>query len=473
MESAKANPHCDYRPQDDYPYTLTNLVQISEQVNSLNNHIRDLFKIRSNLLHRSNQLRSLASTLPPEILSNIFRKLVDPDFALGEPSAPFRLRQSFTLSSVSTHWRNAALGTPQLWEDMHCIVPNNNQSVDNLISLLQHCSSCAHTLNILLSLPSFENDREVLHTLTQELFSSEIKEKVRSLTLCWPPAHWLSMIFRLPILRSLFILGYVASDRDNFRLYTLATVPTSLRSLHVEDVPMFDTPILRLCQNVEFCKYRPGSPIVPVSYSEPLILGKLERLIMPAGHGLQTVTSAGNLLMPSLKHLELEHRGFHDLDFYPDIIIHFCRQVSKTLLGLTIRCSGPQWSVDALRLLFKSLPHLREFHAEGWIVAPINVIQALISYKDSNREIDCLPRLTTLSLHEEPNDGGSLPSRSYFDLVLELLKCRRTNEGPLFHVDIAGRSLIGLGPELEEELKSVVENYQILVTNRKQKLPWL
>ncbi|KAF7760049.1 hypothetical protein Agabi119p4_11744 [Agaricus bisporus var. burnettii] len=204
MESTEPFQHCDYLLQDDSPHIvaarLMDLAQVNDQINRVNDHIREVYKIRSVFLHRSNQIRSPATTIPIEVLSAIFCHLVDPELMPDEPttSSPICLHQSFILSSVSSHWRQAAFATPELWTNIQSRVHKHTHVAKSVISALQHCSTYARTLNISLSLPHWCHTK-VLDRLTKSFFSPEVKAKVIKLRLYKAPPQWLRLISQLRV----------------------------------------------------------------------------------------------------------------------------------------------------------------------------------------------------------------------------------------------------------------------------------
>lgn len=67
----------------------------------------------------------------------------------------------------------------------------------------------------------------------------------------------------------------------------------------------------------------------------------------------------------------------------------------------------------------------------------------------------------------------SYPSPPYVHTIMDLLRSRRSREGPIFLIDISGYQLNAMDPELKEEFKSSVEGYQIEVRNSGERVEFL
>ncbi|XP_006455945.1 hypothetical protein AGABI2DRAFT_121859 [Agaricus bisporus var. bisporus H97] len=465
MESTEPlQQHCDYLLQEDSPFIvaerLTDLALVDDQINRLNDHIRDVHRTRSDFLYHSNQIHSPATTLPIEVLSAIFCHLVDPELRPSEPttSSHTHLRQSFILSSVSSHWRQAALGTSELWEKIEAEVYEHPRLSGHVISAIQHCASYAHTLNISLSLPYWHSSG-LLDTFTSAFFSTEIIAKVRRLKVYRVPPQWLYLISQLHDLRSLTLERHFQSqplEGPEYRGKPI-TLPASLRSFYLRNVPTHGLPFLDQCQNLVKCEYRPEIEFIAppglISFSKPLVFTQLIWLVIPAQNGLQTIDSVKHLQMPSLKYLEIENHGIGKIS--PHVIIRFCSQASATLVKLKLTGSAFRFSLDDSRSLFRLLPCLRRL------------------YIDSNRDIDCLPQLRKLSMSQIRSFETSYPSPPYVHTIMDLLRSRRSREGPIFLIDISGYQLNAMDPELKEEFKSAVEGYQIEVRNSGERVEFL
>jgi hypothetical protein len=115
----------------------------------VDSHISRLIALRHVLHHRLRQLHHLLSpinTLPIEVLSYIFQQAIDSrDHYSGLGFDRYRqyLDQAFVLrSSVSTHFRHAALGTHELWQGVPLRL-TSRKAIHKASSLLQHCIALA------------------------------------------------------------------------------------------------------------------------------------------------------------------------------------------------------------------------------------------------------------------------------------------------------------------------------------------
>ncbi|XP_006455935.1 hypothetical protein AGABI2DRAFT_121849 [Agaricus bisporus var. bisporus H97] len=436
MESTEPLQRCDYLLQDDSPHIvaarLTDLAQVNDQINRVNDHIREVYRIRSVFLHRVNQIRSLATTIPIEVLQLLQHQNYGPKFNLG--------------SINTTHFAKS------------------------VIFALQHCSTYARTLNISLSLPHWCHTK-VLDRLTKVFFSPEVKAKVIKLRLYKAPPQWLRLISQLRVLRSLtFDDHWHYRNNEDLPHYKEITLPPSLRSLYLRNLPMYGLAFLDQCPNLINCEYRPLHTHGSTSSSKPLVFEKLKWMVTPVQQGLQTMASVKNLQTPSVEILELEDRGFSKI--IPDVIISFCCQLSSTLVSLTLNGYGFRLPLDSLKSLFRSLPHLQRFYTILWSEDNLlNAVQALTYDENSNRYIDCLPHLRKLSLGKYHDENMTKsPSRSYIEPILDLLRSRRSREGPIFCIEIAGYNLDSMSPGLTKEFKLTVEDYQIEVRNFKRRI---
>jgi hypothetical protein len=153
---------CDYLGQHRLPQASkfingrAELAHIKRKIRSLDQHMSQLTTLRHALLVHSRRLRNSLlpiHNLPVEILSCIFKQLL---VALSEHLESLgsqyyrRLRQAFVLGSVSSHFRQVASGTPELWRRMRLRIPNI-EAIGKASYLIQHCIALASSLDIFVT----------------------------------------------------------------------------------------------------------------------------------------------------------------------------------------------------------------------------------------------------------------------------------------------------------------------------------
>lgn len=487
----------------------TELTYIDEQIDQINSQIVRLKELQSTLRRRSNHLRSPIYAIPIEVVSQIFQQLCNSRQSYvgrtGWESTPLSIHcDAITLSAVSSHWRQIAFATPRLWERMRFWL--HPPRVNSGSAWLQYCASHVQFLDI--SVVGYDHDaiwrwdplEQIIHPITKVLFSPDIARKVKALSLAHSPLHdWIPMLPSFPLLNSLALRDVLTPentsslDLQTFPLFRVCledirfisvSLPASVQVLHLYNVrSRISMDLLRQCPNLVECINDIGSyTIHEVSFTTHLALNHLKTLAWPLTEGLSDAASIHNLQMPVLEHLKLEYTWEHTSQASGAITL-LCHQLSTTLLSLTLVSFRVGWTFNILREVFKlSLHNLRILKLESWsIISLLEAIRLLTPSEDeyNNHEIKYLPSLKSLTLTAS-TDGITSGYHPFSRLLLDLLERRRAGETFRFHLNFSVPEERGWvdeddiwPPELQEELRMIVNNCQIDVERASKRIGWL
>ncbi|KAF7773211.1 hypothetical protein Agabi119p4_5378 [Agaricus bisporus var. burnettii] len=488
MSTIKFLRRCDYIPSYESARTfadrMTDPARVDEQILHLDNHIYQLNQLRSTLIHRSNQLRSPSYTVPVEVLSRIFQELVA---AVLRPfsTPPYYyykaccavLRQSFIISSVSMHFRQVALGMPELWERIgfEFVKP----PVHKYMPLFEHCATRAYPRFLSLrfryafALHKFIPSNEEIRFLENTLFSPHITREVHTLDLGSIPP-WLSM----PSIPSTFPrLEILTIDVDDVLPLDLRALPLSRLTLRgdrarsillppsVQYIDISGAPyrgLLHQCPNL--AEGFIGAEILREYFDDngpPLC--RLKRLTckMPSNPNFTFSSLIGDSRMSSLEYLKITNT------FY-----------QNQMVSLILRLSGN--APSTLKVLF--LKGLRvDPHATSLFRLPMQNLQDLKIGADTSEDLVSAIRALTLGAKEFDNEEMKyLPRLKFLGLesesgirdfpaaIIELLKETEIGVAHDFHLalpsNLRGRGDEEWSPELREELNSIVNSRRIKVT---------
>lgn len=457
---------------------------------------RRLTKSRNDFYTHSDRKHISIEDLPVEILSLIFEKVTPCDSDLDEVyeyrgDASDCLRQAVILSSVSSHLRRAAFGTPELWKRLPLTM---DQPIDALVPLLHHCASHAFFLHISIKRDQDRSNAEVPSNV-KILLSSEVSQKLEFLDLhaSCVPQLWIPFLTSFPILKTLIISTELADLRDDsgymrFDLGALSrltqihiegmlmesvVLPPSVQVLRLVNVPQdVQVSLLPQCPNLVTCTnliemdYVYGHP--ENSYTKPVILNYLKRLIWPIDSGFESAASVRNVQMPVLEYLGLF--SYQDTPTAPAAVISVCQQVSTTLktFHLNVKESDDVWQYNDFYRLFRLPLHNLTTLEIDFIYRDLEaIIRALTPNSDgcNTSENNYLPSLKSLALESI----SVYPFEKYGDglprLLLELLKKWRIGETSYFYFKLNTMARVSLAaswpPELQRELRAIKRGRQI------------
>jgi hypothetical protein len=455
----------------DYASAPAELVHLNDQKCSLDHPTSQLNALPVALQHRPNQLGNMLSpiyTLPIEVLSRIFRQLIFSPHIPGYLYFWYRacISQAFVLGSVSVHFRQVALGTPQLWKRVPIYLPNPN-TVGKSLLLLQHCMALTTGVNV--SVLHLLNEEEA-HSVIDTLLNSDTTFKIKGFTLedsLQTSNVWTRKLegSSFPMLDFLSIHRVPAQSLD-FRAFELITRlelhgPCASRSLTVIAPPflqylttfyvpqqtlislLYQSPNLVEC-SATFPDYAWDDDTI---FDKPLTLSHLKR---SSFRRIRAITFSPQIpLMPSLESLELV------LDNGAEFtgVILLCRNASATLttLKLYIRYSIVQRD-DLHQLWNIPVPNLRELELRCYEEPFLWAIETLTQRIDecSSAGLHYLPSLTSLILRFS---SAVEPRR-----ILDLLSKWKIGKSGDFYVEVkyTDQKLPDGSPELREELGSVV-----------------
>ncbi|KAF7783249.1 hypothetical protein Agabi119p4_2625 [Agaricus bisporus var. burnettii] len=304
MASAVNFPQCDHLRSITAPNVFASeqaeFIHLNEQLSSLDRHIAELNTLRSTLHRRTVQLQNQLLpiyTFPFEVLTYIFQLVVGPEsYSSSFQCGQQYIRRALVLSSVSSHFRHVAFGTPELWNKIPLRVAEH-KAIDNL-SLLQHCIAYASNVTVCVSDKYHNKCGEDVRSVIKTLFTPDTMRKVKKFEL-WTSNHaslWISNfnstsfqmietliityktpqrrwpVFDFGTLNNLTRLHMPGSD------HLPITVPPSVQYLYIDKVSLGEfVSLFYQCPNLVECSasvegglYRP--------FSKPLILKYLKRL---------------------------------------------------------------------------------------------------------------------------------------------------------------------------------------------------
>jgi hypothetical protein len=407
--------------------------------------------------------------------------MVDPEDPL-KPDAlnrSYGLRQAFALASVSNHFHDVALGTPDLWKRITLLVPEDPTSWMSSRSLLHHCASYAPYLELIVNVSGPRSDFTA-EMIAQVFSSPDTTRKIKALEVSPSLSTWtaiLSFLSSLPTLDTLVIndtpvhhidlrglsLSHVVIYADE--ALESISLPPSMEVLHLFDFP--ELAFLKQCPNlVEFVfdNVDPNKPLVDL-----LTLNHLKRLSVTIN---SPTSPLKNLQTPTLEFLRLEWR-FAEVGLAS--IIPFCRQVSTGLTTLILDIFPEIWKIADFELLFISLPKLRNLELYPryfeYIFYPI---YALLHQKDNSKDMH-LPSLKYLVVGHHVFHYNHPPFFPYW--FLDLLTLRRVGETSYFHLDFKVHFVTPWdqiwSPRLRDKLRSILRGRQIEITYHNKRIEWL
>ncbi len=203
--------------------------------------IRKLLDRQAGLLRHHNRHSSPISTLPPEILSVIFRFACTPETAFSGDHDDWLLPsnlsnyQAITLSSVSSHWRQVALSTTELWSTITVNFNSSKRMTKVHAALLQHHLKHTNTLALSISdtMKDTSNTSNHRKHIISILSSSYNIHKITTLHIVKGPAHkWLATISQLPQIQDLVLRDFNGLENPKSLVLDLHTM-RSLRRVHI------------------------------------------------------------------------------------------------------------------------------------------------------------------------------------------------------------------------------------------------
>jgi hypothetical protein len=444
-------------------------------------------------------MRSPVYILPVDVLSYIFQLAVDPgtNSLLADIQTYSKcLRQSLILSSVSTHLRQVALGTPELWKRIPLKIFKITL-IDRFTSLLGHCTALSPYVGV--SVWEVLNEAEAPRVV-ETLLTPDIARKIRAFELkhFQDTANiWIKKLqVSSPMLNTFSITrespAFKEADDEtslSFDLGSLDTVtrvvirgpylvppinlPPSVQVLRLYNVPkVVQLSLIYQCPNLIECLANSDEDIyadiiTPSPFPDPLALNYLKRLTWPINCGLDTIRFVQNFQLPSLEYLQIHHYQREKLDG----VRLLCYNVSATLTTLVIYTLSFTPEYDDLRELFRlPLPMLVNLGISSISMEPIlSAIRALPPNDGECNDLEHqhLPSLRLLIL--------ACNSRIEPHLLPDLFTKWRIGETSYFHVKV--KSPLSAdedwSPELREELKSIVGDRRIEVTWNNKKIQQL
>ncbi|XP_006460519.1 hypothetical protein AGABI2DRAFT_117463 [Agaricus bisporus var. bisporus H97] len=494
MATAVNFPQCDHLRSiitlSVFTSEQTELIHINEQLSSLDRHIAELNTLRRTLHRRTVQLQNQLlpiNTFPLEILSYIFQLVVgQKDYRrYWEGCYQGCLGQAFVLSSVSSHFRHVAFGTPELWDRISLQIAED-KTIGNISPLLQHCISCAPNISLCISERRSYDDCTTtnIRSVIETFITLETTRKVKTFHL--HGSTHVSMLLSeinttsFPMIEALTISGGrgtnylreldfcemnkltrldIGGDWLDFPLF----VPPSLQYLHISTVwqKMFVS-LLYQCPNLVECSAEIVTELDGPPFTKPLILKHLKRLRTGAMNALTMSPSLQHLQLPSLESLVLYHsNGRPSLD-----IVQFCCSVSATLTSLSIHIRSTTLDYEDLHQLCRfSFPKLRNLRFTSLYVKPlmsaIHSLSPLDTESNNPRPLN-LPALEFIIFKSPWAEGDPR-------ILLDLLKNWWSDEALHLHVHLKPfvspcECETDWTPALREELRLIKGSRQMKIT---------
>ncbi|KAF9443240.1 hypothetical protein P691DRAFT_425822 [Macrolepiota fuliginosa MF-IS2] len=462
-------------------------VHMHHRVSVLDKEIDELHQERGHLLRRWNETHSrVGQHIPSEVLSLIFQRACPPiafesrEFdasALSEKShiSGFHDTSNFeangpyfpiTLSAVSSHWRQVAQSTPELWTTIAIEV--RERTATNHASLLSHYLENAKALPFSVELdlrreqqlkfitkPDTISVEDAMQPIQAVLFSQDYAHKISNLRLIAPPHSWVSLIpssfgrledlsigWSARICASAPVAGWLDfTNMHHLRRVRIAgEIWPILPSMQITKLDLSGLPgnltilIISQCVNLKECRvYNPTfdrQGFAPPA--EPFVLGQLEFL------GWETFSDSSRentIIFFTYIHLPRLKRFKWDTDVIlnnPDFpanqtTIDFLSRLPPSMTDIEIGAWQLRFmSREMIQAIFRALPHVQHLtYTVGWFLRQfVEVLEAMLPPDVQPRQVEILPMLRTLTF-KEINDGNGVPELPYY--LAALVKRRRVD----------------------------------------------
>ncbi|KAJ3571297.1 hypothetical protein NP233_g3841 [Leucocoprinus birnbaumii] len=404
------------------------------------------------LSYSRNRRHSPIYILPPEILSQTFREACPPEFEntdLIMPRWNYRIwRPSVVLSLVSSHWREVALNTPELWT--YAIMRQNEdlakaQSNADLLRC-QILRATSHPLSLIIMFQGEMSHPEPHGEMANAIFGHENAHRIESLRLLQPPGNWIDLLRTLPRIHTLSIHHPIPEAQEaslhlaaqtlcrlslkggNWRLFS---VPPTLQALWLDGTPGgFNVQLLQQSPSLSKCYSNHSHPIeefLTASFVSLCVCQNLVDLTWSVHDGVTDNSAFLHLSLPSLQTLHLISINPVS-DAVP--IANFVRKFSPTLLTLKLE-NFIEWVRSDYQIVFQhQMPRLATLEIFGPSFTSLYPpIQALIP-AETELGLGIIP-LSSLRFLDLQLDGAadSTVEEDMGALLWKMLHMRRTGSG--------------------------------------------
>ncbi|KAJ3571301.1 hypothetical protein NP233_g3840 [Leucocoprinus birnbaumii] len=480
----------------------TELAYLDSLVDDTQGRINELHQFLVRLHRRRNQIKSRIYTLPPEVLSRTFLFVCFPGGTgrgIGREEDGWERfglvdRSSITLSSVSSQWRQVALGTSELWASITLVIVKRD-NISTYASLLRLYLARSQirdiSLDIMFNGSYFDLPSNLIVPITRILFSSKTLDRILTLRVQNPPEQWMPLISKLTRVETLCLTYPMSISRGDSTLdlhiqplrrlhlvgsqWASADLPKSLQYLSLETTyPNFELGLLRQCPNLIECHARnqiPWQGFTNASVDVPLAFDHLSSFTWSLHAGINDGSASRNLFLPALRHLHLV--APESASGKP--VIDFIHKHSKMLISLNIE-QFIEWSSREYADLFQcDMPCLCSITVNAPFADLVSCMEALMQksgargdFPDSENVV--VPMLSSLRLSEaNPEDedytGGIDKLAS---VLLEMLRTRRAGEVSRFEVDVPELDADfqeDLWPlEVQKDLKGYISEHRVRLT---------
>ncbi|XP_006457153.1 hypothetical protein AGABI2DRAFT_123018 [Agaricus bisporus var. bisporus H97] len=457
--------------------------------------ISRLFRERTRLYRKRNEIRSPIYSLPPEILTMIFKFACPPlDFlqTYGLDSRPLinpiYPRILNTLNAVSARWRNIVLSTPSLWTSFVAeFIAWDDSNINIMQTIFSHSGNLPVAASLdLTPIPAlYELRMAVLAPVLQEYAS-----RIHMLYVYNAPSTWLKD--NIPSFVNLELLclegdlhedDVTSVDSTCTRLilkglscrFSLSC--SKIEVLHLDSMPV-DVCLELLQKCTHLIEYRLRDPCadtfdaeVPLP-SSPFILPRLKlfewtvQYESPVHHAMLQY-----IRMPALRTLvwaEEDINGVRPSSFLSTFFQHLPSTLSA--IGIQHSFVHADYSIFSYFSKFSNIESLEFERCGGIFMAHVLNNLGSETYSVGNQKMPVLPKLK--SIHVDRSSGD-------FDQA-ELLKTFRRRGsllsdslGSPFRVEFAEYS-VNWTPEFKEELIRMVEKgYQVDLWEDSKPVDWL
>ncbi|KAJ3553392.1 hypothetical protein NP233_g12656 [Leucocoprinus birnbaumii] len=459
----------------------TELAYLDSLVDDTQSRINELRQFLVRLHRRRNQIKSRIYTLPPEVLSRTFLFVCFPGGTgrgIGREEDGWERfglvdRSSITLSSVSSQWRQVALGTSELWASLTLVIVKRDD-ISSYASLLRLYLARSQirdiSLDIMFSGSYFDLPSNLIVPITRTLFSSKTLDRILTLRVQNPPEQWMPLISKLTRVETLCLTYPMSTSR-----VASADLPKSLQYLSLETTyPNFELGLLRQCPNLIECHARnqiPWQGFTNASVDVPLVFDHLSSFTWSLHAGINDGSASRNLFLPALKHLHLV--APESASGRP--VIDFIHKHSRMLISLNIE-QFIEWTSREYADLFQcDMPCLCSIAVNAPFADLVSCMEALMQksgargdFPDSENVV--VPMLSSLRLSEaNPEDedyAGGVDKLAA--VLLEMLRTRRAGEVSTFEVDVPDLDADfqeDLWPlEVQKDLKDYISEHRVRLT---------